>query len=337
MALETGSFIDDLTITNPLGADAKNEGDDHLRLIKKVLKATFPGMGGAAWRVQTKSGTYTVVAGDNMSTLNCTTALTLNLTAAATLGNQHMFLVVANGGDVTIDPNGAETLNGSATLVVSDGSAAFVACSGSLFVAAVAVGALLTTRGDVLRGSSSAAAERLALGTVGQSMVSDGSDVLWGGAGVLATEQATTTGTAFDFTGIPSWVTQIIVTFQAVSLDGTNDFIIQIGDSGGLETDGYTSTSISVTNSSTSSGATSTAGFVVGAANSANAAYGTLTLDLADAANNEWVASHSIRKSGTAAAFGGGNKSLSGTLDRLRLLTTGSDDFDAGAVNIKYR
>ena len=90
MGLETGSFIDDLTITNPLGADAKNQGDDHLRLVKKVVKATFPGMTGAAWRVQTKTGTYTVVAGDNMTTLNCTTALTLNLTAAATLGNQHM-------------------------------------------------------------------------------------------------------------------------------------------------------------------------------------------------------------------------------------------------------
>ena len=138
MALETGSFIDDLVVTNPLGTDAKNKGDDHLQLVKKVVKATFPGMVGAAWRVQAKTGTYTVVAGDNMSVLNCTTALTLNLTAAATLGNQHMFLVIANGGAVTIDPNGAETINGSATLVVADGSSAFVVCNGTLFLAAVA-------------------------------------------------------------------------------------------------------------------------------------------------------------------------------------------------------
>ena len=137
MALETGSFIDDLTITNPLGADAKNEGDDHIRLIKKVLKATFPGMGGAAWRVQTKTGTYTVAASDNMTTLNCTTALTLNLTAAATLGNQHLFYVMANGGAITIDPDGAETVNGSATLVLSDGETAVVVCTGSAFLAAV--------------------------------------------------------------------------------------------------------------------------------------------------------------------------------------------------------
>ena len=67
MALESGSFIEDLTITNPPGTDGKNQGDDHLRLIKKVVKATFPGMTGAAWRVQAKGSGYTVAAGDNIS------------------------------------------------------------------------------------------------------------------------------------------------------------------------------------------------------------------------------------------------------------------------------
>ncbi len=193
MALETGSFIDDLTITNPLGADAKNEGDDHIRLVKKVLKATFPGMAGAAWRVQTKSGTYTVVAGDNMSTINCTTALTLNLTAAATLGNQHMFLVIANGGAVTLDPNGAETINGAATVVVANGAAAFVVCSGTLFLATVATGALITTRGDILRGDSSGSAERLAVGATDTFLGSDGTDAAYVAAATQAEQE---TGTA---------------------------------------------------------------------------------------------------------------------------------------------
>jgi len=43
MGLETGTYISDLTITNPVGAsDPKSQGDDHLRLIKKVIKNTFP-------------------------------------------------------------------------------------------------------------------------------------------------------------------------------------------------------------------------------------------------------------------------------------------------------
>lgn len=43
MGLETGTYVPDLVITNPVGAtDAKSEGDNHIRLIKSVLKASFP-------------------------------------------------------------------------------------------------------------------------------------------------------------------------------------------------------------------------------------------------------------------------------------------------------
>lgn len=41
MGLETGNHIGDLVITNPDGSvDQKQQGDDHIRLIKKVVKAT---------------------------------------------------------------------------------------------------------------------------------------------------------------------------------------------------------------------------------------------------------------------------------------------------------
>lgn len=136
MALESGTYIDDLVITNPLGTDAKNKGDDHFRLVKKVLKNTLPGMTGAAWRVQNKSSGYTVLAGDNMTLINCTAALTLDLTAAATLGNQHMFLAHANGGDITVDPNSSEDINGSSTsLTVADGQTAMIICDATEFYA----------------------------------------------------------------------------------------------------------------------------------------------------------------------------------------------------------
>jgi hypothetical protein len=43
MGLEVGSFVNDLNVANPVGGtDQKAQGDDHLRLIKSVLKATFP-------------------------------------------------------------------------------------------------------------------------------------------------------------------------------------------------------------------------------------------------------------------------------------------------------
>lgn len=42
MALESGTYVKDLVITNPPGTDAISQGDDHIRLIKTVLKNSFP-------------------------------------------------------------------------------------------------------------------------------------------------------------------------------------------------------------------------------------------------------------------------------------------------------
>lgn len=48
MALEAATYVNDLVTTNPVGAsDPKGQGDDHLRLIKTVLKNTFPNAVGA--------------------------------------------------------------------------------------------------------------------------------------------------------------------------------------------------------------------------------------------------------------------------------------------------
>jgi hypothetical protein len=46
MALETGTYISDLVDTNPLSSDLKSQGDDHIRLIKKTIKNTFPNIAG---------------------------------------------------------------------------------------------------------------------------------------------------------------------------------------------------------------------------------------------------------------------------------------------------
>jgi hypothetical protein len=45
MPIETATYVDTLVATNPAQEDPVSEGDNHLRLIKAVLKATFPGVG----------------------------------------------------------------------------------------------------------------------------------------------------------------------------------------------------------------------------------------------------------------------------------------------------
>jgi hypothetical protein len=43
MGLESAAFISGLVATNPVGAtDSIAQGDDHIRLVKSVLQATFP-------------------------------------------------------------------------------------------------------------------------------------------------------------------------------------------------------------------------------------------------------------------------------------------------------
>lgn len=54
MALESATYIDGLVTTNPTGADAKSTSDDHLRLIKSTVKATFPNITGAVTPTHTE-------------------------------------------------------------------------------------------------------------------------------------------------------------------------------------------------------------------------------------------------------------------------------------------
>jgi hypothetical protein len=49
VSLESASFIGQLQNSNPTPQDPINQGDDHIRLIKKVLQAQFPGTDGSGF------------------------------------------------------------------------------------------------------------------------------------------------------------------------------------------------------------------------------------------------------------------------------------------------
>lgn len=54
MGLETATYIDGLVASNPTATDPKAQGDDHLRLIKAAILATFPSITGAVTRTHTQ-------------------------------------------------------------------------------------------------------------------------------------------------------------------------------------------------------------------------------------------------------------------------------------------
>jgi hypothetical protein len=155
------------------------------------------------------------------------------------------------------------------------------------------------------------------------------------GVGVLTSgTSVSASGTSVDFTSIPLWVKRITVMFSGVSLSGSSDLLIQVGDSGGFETSDYLSTS-----SASSSGGTaisnSTAGFVIRSASAASITSGVMAL--VTLGSNLWVSSYSGKQSSTVAVVNGGNKTLSDTLTQVRITTVnGTDTFDAGTINILF-
>lgn len=56
MALETGTYISDLVVTNPANSDPKSQGDDHLRLAKTAMVNTLLGFSGTIIATGTDGG-----------------------------------------------------------------------------------------------------------------------------------------------------------------------------------------------------------------------------------------------------------------------------------------
>lgn len=54
MALESGTYIDSLDAANPATTDGLSQADDHMRLIKATIKATFPNLTGAVTLTHTQ-------------------------------------------------------------------------------------------------------------------------------------------------------------------------------------------------------------------------------------------------------------------------------------------
>jgi hypothetical protein len=77
MALETGSYVNSLVISNPASTDGLAQADDHIRLIKSTIKNTLPNITGAITGTQAELNVLTGFAG---STADLTYAASLRAT-----------------------------------------------------------------------------------------------------------------------------------------------------------------------------------------------------------------------------------------------------------------
>jgi hypothetical protein len=99
MTVEAATYINTLDATYPASGDPRNEGDNHLRLIKSAVKATFPNVTGAV------NATHT-----ELNQLAGVTALT-----SATSGQMSLMKATTISGS----PSAVDFVNGSGGVVLS--------------------------------------------------------------------------------------------------------------------------------------------------------------------------------------------------------------------------
>lgn len=174
-------------------------------------------------------------------------------------------------------------------------------------------------------------------GNAGRTLKTNGSVVSWDGAGVLGTSVASTSGTAIDFTGIPSWVKRVTLLMSGLSSNGSSIHLVRVG-AGSIQSSGYSASGQGSTGTAFS-GSVNTTGVPLGGDNAASYVLsGRLVFE--HLGGNVW----SVAGNGGGNDAGGvrlwncgGTVTLSGALDRIRLTTVnGTDAFDAGLINILY-
>ena len=148
-----------------------------------------------------------------------------------------------------------------------------------------------------------------------------------GGGFTLGTQQSGA-ATNWDFTGIPAGVSVIHVSLDALTWNAGSGVKLILGDSGGLETTGY------VSSTTYGTGAASTSEMILSTSEVDRSLTGTLTL--VRQSGNKWNMSASLKGNGGGSNPVGvdGVKTLSGELTQVRLSTSGA--FSGGSANITY-
>jgi len=208
-----------------------------------------------------------------------------------------------------------------------------------LAVADGGTGASTLTANAVLLGNGTSTLQTVAPGTSGNVLTSNGTTWTSAPASTLTqdTAKASTSGTSIDFTGIPSSVKRITVMFNGVSTNGTSIILIQLGNSGGIETTGYVGAASYLDNAGSADTVSYTNGIALSSINTAASTWnGLITICNVNAniwAANGTTANPQIPRTNPTAS----SKTLSDVLDRIRITTAnGTDTFDAGSINILY-
>jgi len=248
MALESATYISDLNAANPAATDGLAQADDHFRLIKGAVKATFPNVAGAISATHTALDAAATFAGAISAS-----ATEINVLDGISAGLTSTELSVLDGVTATTSQINATPLIGTLPVVGTLAEGSVVVGNSSSVASAVAIGASGTVlksdgttiswgdgtpalaRGQILYGHTDGTTQVLSAGTSGQVLTSDGTDVSWGdaftgnttlnGVGTYAFLARTATGQN-DYINVGSTYAGSALTYAGVTRSAGNNIAI---------------------------------------------------------------------------------------------------------------
>lgn len=150
MALESATYINGLDSANPTATDPKSQGDDHIRLVKSAVKATFPNVTGAVNPTHTELNYVVGVTSGIQSQINAKGDVTT--TGSQTLTNKTLTSPALGNTSVTgvktVDFNG-EYDNGNSgtakTVTMTNGQKQKITLTGNATITISFTGAAVGT------------------------------------------------------------------------------------------------------------------------------------------------------------------------------------------------
>ena len=157
---------------------------------------------------------------------------------------------------------------------------------------------------------------------------------------IVLLDPKTATGTSVEFTDIPADAYEITLMFNGVSLSGNNNFKIQLGTSSSYIVSNYES--LSQTEGGADEG-TSDSSFIIRSTSGGYTYTGSMLIKKASSTSYVQTGQFAIGPNTGNSPQEGGTQtygslsSVSGTVNRLRVILSGTNTFDAGSFSISYK
>lgn len=220
---------------------------------------------------------------------------------------------------LTIGAGGASSATFSGTLNIPDGTVSTTAkiADGIVTYAKIA-SAVFASSADIIAGTASKLVDAATINAAGLIKMTDPVSV--------------GTGTTKDFT-IPSGVKRITLHLNGVSLNATDNMVLQLGGSGGVETSGYTGSASTFSSATAATAGTGSSGMAFANAGQAAAtAYsGDVVIEKISTSNTYSIRGQ-LSTGGVTLYVFSGQKTITGEVQTVRLTSFAASNFDAGTV-----